>query len=168
MFNIGDLIIYVAHGICIIDDICEKTYMGITQNYDVLHPLEDCKFKISTPVDNDKVTMLELIDKEEAKVIMESFLQPGISWVEIMSHPTQLYSEVVKQGNRKEIAKVVNTLMRKKYRAESNGRKFHKTDNDLLSYVQNILFAELAMSFNTTFEEINDKVMSLLAISENN
>lgn len=76
--------------------------------------------------------------------------------------------EVVKQGNRKEIAKVVNTLMRKKYKAECNGRKFHKTDNYLLTYVENILFAELAMSFNTTFEEIYEKVMSLIAISENN
>ena len=31
MYNIGDLMIYSAHGICRVDDICEKTISGITK-----------------------------------------------------------------------------------------------------------------------------------------
>ncbi|MDQ6596090.1 CarD family transcriptional regulator [Bacillus salipaludis] len=41
MFNIGDLIIYSGHGICRVDDICEKTVSGITRTYYVLHPMEN-------------------------------------------------------------------------------------------------------------------------------
>ena len=43
MYNIGDLIIYSSHGICRIDDICEKEYYGVAKNYYVLHPMEDYK-----------------------------------------------------------------------------------------------------------------------------
>lgn len=73
MFNIGELIIYSAHGICRIDDICEKTYFGVTKNFYILHPVVDYRLTISTPVDNNKVVMLELLSKEEAEEILESF-----------------------------------------------------------------------------------------------
>ena len=40
MFNVGDIIIHSAHGLCEIDDICEKTYGDTTRTYYVLHPLK--------------------------------------------------------------------------------------------------------------------------------
>jgi CarD family transcriptional regulator len=166
MFNIGDLIIYSGQGICQIDDISEKTYLGITQNYYVLHPIEGNKLEISIPVDNDKVVMLNLINRDEAEEIIESFSLPGVDWIEISSHRTQIYSDTIKKGNRKDIAKIANTLMRNKYRVESVGRKFYEQDNKLLIIIKSTLFAELAMSLNTTFEEINEKIISLIAISE--
>ena len=43
MFNIGDLIIYSALGICRIDNICEQTYNGTTRKYYVIQPIEDNK-----------------------------------------------------------------------------------------------------------------------------
>ncbi|MEC1526197.1 CarD family transcriptional regulator, partial [Neobacillus niacini] len=41
MYHIGDLVIYSAHGICKINDICNKTVSGITRSYYVLHPMEN-------------------------------------------------------------------------------------------------------------------------------
>jgi CarD family transcriptional regulator len=161
MFNIGELVVYSVHGICHIDDICEKAYLGVTKKYYVLHPLQDSKLTISTLVDNDKVTMLELIDKEEAEEIIESFKLPGISWIELNNQRNQLYYETVKTGNRKEISKIVNTLMRKKNEVEINGKKLSDPDNKLLTFAQNILFAELAFSLNTTFEAIYEKTNKL-------
>jgi CarD family transcriptional regulator len=166
MFNIGDLIIYSGQGICSIDDICERTFLGVTKSYYVLHPIENSSLKISAPVDNDKVMMLELINKNEAEEIIESFRLPGIGWIEIASHRIQGYSEIVKKGNRKEISQIANTLMRKKYKAELSGKKLYEQDSKLLTAIQNILFTELAMSLNTTFEEINEKIKSLIAIDE--
>jgi CarD family transcriptional regulator len=91
MFNIGDLIIYSVHGICCIDDICEKTFMGVTRDYYILHPIQDSKLTISTPVENNKVIMLEIIDRNEAEEIIESFKLTGISWIEISSNRAETY-----------------------------------------------------------------------------
>jgi len=165
MFNVGDLIIYSAQGICRIDDICAKTYWGITKDYYVLHPIENCKLTISIPVDN-KVIMLGLIDKNEAEEIIESFKLPGINWIELCSERAQVYLEIVRKGNRKEISKIVNTLIRKKHRADISGKKFYQQDSKLLVFIQNILFKELAMSLNTTFEAIHERITSLIAVSE--
>ena len=39
MFNIGDVVIYSAHGISKIDNICEKTFSNVTKTYYELLPL---------------------------------------------------------------------------------------------------------------------------------
>ena len=162
MFDIGDLIIYSGQGICRIDAICEKTYLGVTKDYYVLHPVENKKLEISIPVDNDKVKMLNLMPPEEAEEMIESFKLPGIEWIEVMGTRAQTYSDIVKHGNRRDIAKLANTLMRKKRMTEGCGRRFHEKDKQLLTHIQHILFAELAISLTTTYEEIARRIDGLI------
>ncbi|EKN66609.1 CarD family transcriptional regulator [Neobacillus bataviensis LMG 21833] len=163
MFTIGDLVIYSAHGICKIDDICEKTISGITRTYYVLHPMDNNhQLTISTPVNNDKVVMLELIQQEETNEILESFKNPGIKWVDNPNIRFKLFSDIINTGDRKDIAMVVNTLMQKKVEAELHGKKLYEQDRKLLNNTQNILFKELAISLETTFEEINEMVIRFI------
>lgn len=72
MFKVGDLIIYSGQGICRIDDICKQRFLGEAKDYYVLHPIASPSLKTSTPVDNDKVLMLELINMDEALEIIEA------------------------------------------------------------------------------------------------
>ncbi|MFC4559413.1 CarD family transcriptional regulator [Virgibacillus kekensis] len=163
MFNIGDLIIYSTHGICKIDDICDKTVSGVTRTYYVLHPMEDDHhLTISTPVNDSKVVMLELIHKEEASTILDSFQYPGIEWNDNPNERFRKYSDIVNSGNRKEIASVINTLMRRKTEAELQEKKLYERDHKLLNTIKNILFKELAISMNTTFEDVNENVFKVI------
>ncbi|MGG7143322.1 CarD family transcriptional regulator [Clostridium nigeriense] len=164
MFKKGDLVIYSSHGVCKIDDVCEKTISYVTKSYYTLHPMEDNKLSISIPVDNDKVSILELLTKEEAGTILESFKDEGVEWINIDKDRSEKYSEIIKKGNRTEIAKIVNTLMKEKINLESNGKKFHEKDKKMLSGIQNILFSELAFLLNTTSQEIEKKVSGYINI----
>lgn len=162
MFKVGDLIIYSGQGICRIDDICEQTILEESKDYYILYPVASPSLKISTPVDNKKVLMMELISKADACKAMESFKKPGIDWIEIASNRMGQYSEIVKKGNRREILKVANTLMRKKYETELKGKKMYGQDNNFLNNIKNILFSELALAFDTTFEAIDERITSLI------
>ncbi|MGG7057727.1 CarD family transcriptional regulator [Clostridium nigeriense] len=164
MFKKGDLVLYSAHGVCKIDDICEKTISYVTKSYYILHPMEDNKLSISIPVDNDKVSILELLTKEEAGIILESFKDDGAEWINIDKDRSEKYNEVIKQGNRTEIAKIVNTLMKEKNSLENNGKKFHEKDKKMLLGVQNTLFSELAFLLDTTRDEIEKKVSGYVNI----
>ena len=128
--------------------------------------MENCSLSISAPVDNDKVVMIELLTKEEALKILESFKLPGIEWIEADSERNKTYSSIVKQGNRKEIAKIVNTLIRKKISIENSKKKFHERDKKLLTSIENILFEELAFILGTTSEKVNEQVLSYISESE--
>jgi CarD family transcriptional regulator len=55
--------------------------------------------------------------------------------------------------------------MRKRHKAEANGKKLYEQDSKLLNLIQNILFAELAMSLNTTFEAINEKIVTFISVA---
>ncbi|MDR7856524.1 CarD family transcriptional regulator [Tissierella sp.] len=163
MFDIGDLIIYSGQGICCIDEICEREYFGVTKSYYVLHPVENDKLKISIPVDSQDVVMLRLMDREEAEEIIETFKLAGIEWIDKVNHRNQVYSNIVKTGNRKEISMIVNTLMREKIKTENNGKKFDERDKKLLISVQNILFSELALPLNTTVEAIEERILGIIS-----
>jgi CarD family transcriptional regulator len=161
MYNIGDLVIYSAHGICEINDICDKTVSGITRSYYVLHPMDNKHhLTISIPVNNDKVAILDLIQKEEAQEILASFKYPGVVWDDKPNNRLHLYSEILNTGVRKEIAKVINTLLRKKIDVELHDKKLNEQDRKLLINAQNILFKELAISLNTSYEKINEIIIS--------
>ncbi|HWK24800.1 MAG TPA: CarD family transcriptional regulator [Ureibacillus sp.] len=164
MFNIGDTIIYSSHGLCQIDGISEKTFSGVTKTYYVLHPLNNEKLEISTPVDNK--TISTLMEKKEAKEILNLFTQPGVDWIEKGNQRTQAYSSISKKGDRKEIAKVINTLLVKKHELEGNERKFPEQDRKLLVSMQSILFSELALALDVTTEKISENVHQLLGIDE--
>ncbi len=167
MFKIGDLILYSAHGICKIDDICEKTISNVKKSYYSLHPMNDGKLKISIPVDNDKIAIQELLTREEAENIIESFKFEGYEWIDIDNERCTKYNEIIKQGNRTEIAKIANTLMKKKNELESNGKKFHEKDKKILLSIQSILFSELAFILNTTLEEIKDEISGYINNEKN-
>ncbi|WP_019244457.1 MULTISPECIES: CarD family transcriptional regulator [Bacillus] len=168
MYNIGDLVIYSTHGICRIDDICKKTYSGITRTYYVLHPIEDHSLTINTPVDNKNLGIMQgIINRNEAEEILQSFKLPGISWIEKSHDRNKIYTDIIKTGTSKEISKVINTLMRKKAEDESNGKKLAESDKQILILTQNILFKELSIALNTTFEAIAQEVHKILNIKFN-
>lgn len=165
MFKEGDLVTYSTHGICKIVDICTKTYSGITRNYYVLHPIGDSNLTIQCPTDNKQNVMQEMMDEGEAEEILESFKQPGMNWIEKPNDRKRYYSDMLKTGNRETIAKIVNTLMRKKRKVENDGKKLAEADRKMLCSIQNILFKELAFSLNTSFETIDKQVNKLIKLN---
>lgn len=162
MFNIGDVIIYSTHGLSQIDDICEKTFSNITRTYYVLHPLAETNLTISTPVDNDKVVMLKLLNREEATEILQSFKRPGTSWIEDLRQRNKGFQSRVKTGDRKEIALIANTLMRKEHELSLINKKLYDQDRRLLHSIQSLLFKEIASSLETSIEEIYEIVNDMI------
>ncbi|RDW16100.1 CarD family transcriptional regulator [Oceanobacillus arenosus] len=162
MFDIGDQIIYSVHGLCKIDDICEKTFGNKTRNYYVLHPLDDLRLTINVPVNSDQAVMLKVMEKEEAEEILQSFLQPGITWIEDPRQRNKEYSSLINTGDRKSIVKIANTLIKEQYYASQNKKRLYDQDRNLLTNIQNIMFEELAVSLNTSVGEISQRVIRMV------
>ena len=164
MFEVGKLIIYSSHGICKIDGISEKVIMGESKYYYDLHPVNASSLKISIPVDNDSIVMLELINKEEAEEILASFKYDGIAWIDKNTERQQTYSNMIKKGNREDIAKIINTLMRHKLKLELINKKLNNQDQNLLNSIQQILFNEIAISLEVSYEAILERVNHIITV----
>lgn len=165
MFNIGDLVIYSTHGVCKVDDICEKTVAGVTREYYELSPVKnEHALAISTPVNNTGVTILKLMDKEEAGDVLDTFKIPYTENVDIR-RPNS-YTKLVDTGDRKEVANVVNALMRKKMEMMQDNKKLNQRDQDFLDTAKSALFKELAISLDTSSNKINETVLSMIKQAE--
>jgi CarD family transcriptional regulator len=106
--------------------------------------------------------MLNLIGREEAEEVLQSFRSPGIEWIEKNTNRNQTYSQIISSGNRVGIAQIINTLMRQKHKVESNKKKLSNQDQKMLTSTQDILFKEIALALETTYEAVLDKVNSMI------
>lgn len=162
MFNIGDVIIYSAQGLCKIDDICEKEFFDEKKTYYVMHPLDNPQLTIHAPVHNEKVLMLKTMNKQEAQEIIESFREPGIEWIEDFRKRASHYEGIIKSGDRKEIARIANTLIRKNNELKEQQKKLYEQDRNMLQDIEDILFKEIAIALDITLEEVCEEVEKLM------
>lgn len=158
MFNVGDLVIYDSHGICHIDNIRNKTLIDVTKPYYELHPLDDPSLKISTPVDRAKVVMKSIIERDEAEALIGIFKQPGMRWMDNNNQRATKFNAIIKTGDRLEIAKIANTLMRRKHILDMNNKTLSKRDRDILDHIRDILFIEMAIALDITNEALEDTI----------
>ncbi|WP_010531386.1 CarD family transcriptional regulator [Lentibacillus jeotgali] len=154
MFNIGDTIIYSTHGLCKIDDISERDYSNSRRTYYVMHPIESPELTINTPVNNDQSIMLAIMDKDEAERVLHSFKDQGIQWIDDARQRHKHYSSLINTGNRTDICKVANTLLRRELETHRRQIKMQDQDRKLLEYIKSIMFKELAISLDTSYENI--------------
>lgn len=106
--------------------------------------------------------MLSLFNKEQASEIIDSFNNPPLEWNDKPNARLANFSELINSGDLRQIAKVVNTLMRRKIEVKLEGRNLYKRDHKILNTFQMILFKELALSLDTTYEKINRMIASRL------
>lgn len=160
MFNIGDLVVYSTHGVCQIEGVCEKTVAGVTRNYYELSPVNnEHELSISAPVEGQGTTILKLMNKDEAGDVLESFKIPMTENKDIRPHS---YNKLVHSGDRKEIANIVNMLMRKKLQMEEDNKKLNRRDQDLLDMARGALFKELAISLDTSSNKIGETIVKMI------
>lgn len=161
MFKVGDVVVYSVHGLCRINDICEKSIADETKMYYVLNPLDQPSLTISTPVEN-KGLIMEMMDKEEAEDLLYSFAKPGAAWIHEVRKRISYYSETLKSGDRRQIAGVLNTLMRKHLEASMNNKRLYEQDRRLMENIQNVLFKELAMVLDKSLDEVYSLVEEMV------
>jgi CarD family transcriptional regulator len=129
-----------------------------------MHPLNNSKLVINVPIHSDKINLQDVVSKNTAEKIIDSFKQPGVEWIEKNNHRIHIYSEAIKKGDRFEIAKILNTLMYKQREDELLGKKLSSQDMKLLTTIQNILFSEIAISLETTSDNIYNRVVKCLQL----
>ena len=110
-------------------------------------PLEDSRLKISVPVDSHKVTCWILSRDEAEEILGVQAARHELDRDRYPEEPDNSDSQYLK---------------RKKHEAENKGKKLHKQDDKLLTLTQNVLFTELAMSLDTTFEKVDEMVSGMI------
>lgn len=144
MFQVNDVIIYGAHGVCKITGTEEKTVSGKKKTYFVLKPVNDPCSTIFAPTDNALALnkMRRLLTKEEIHSLIDSMQAENAVWVANENERKELYKSILARGNHLELIKMIKAIYAHKKEREAEGKRLHMSDERFFKDAEQILHNE--------------------------
>ena len=164
MYQVNDMIVYGAHGVCRIAEIEERDFNGSPIEYYILKPVYDEKATIFVPVLNDRLTakMRRVLSKDEMEALIESMPKEGTLWVENERQRKELYKEIVSRGDRAELIGMIKALHLHQQKQLAKGRKLHSADERFLREAEKMLYDEIAMVLHIKPDQVISYILQQL------
>lgn len=144
MFQVNDVIIYGAQGVCKITGTEEKTMNGKKKIYFVLKPVKDKSSTIFAPIDNELVLkkMRRLLTKDEIHKLIDSMPEENAVWVENENERKELYKSILAKGDHLELIQMIKAIYAHKKEREAEGKRLHISDERFFKDAEQILYNE--------------------------
>ncbi len=158
MFNIGDIAVYPAHGVGVIEAVESKVIGGVERTFYVMRLLES-NLTVLVPKDNaEKVGLRGLISKEEASKVYEILSQKSVSYSsQTWNRRYREYMDKLKSGSIYDVAAVLRDL-----HLVSKQKPLSFGERKLYDTAKNLLIKELALAEGTKEEEVEKKIQEIL------
>lgn len=156
MFKVGDLAVYPAHGVGVVEAIENKEISGSTVKFYILRLLNN-GMTIMIPTNNiESVGLREIIPLNQVSQVYEVLKDKenkSVKENQTWNRRYREYSEKIKTGSVFEVAGVLRDL---------NLLKLHKDlsygEKKILDTARNLLIRELALATNTGEENIEEEL----------
>lgn len=150
MFQVNDVIIYGAQGVCKITGTEEKTISGKKKTYFVLRPVSDKGSTIFAPTDNALVLkkMRRLLTKDEILKLIDSMRSENAVWVENENERKELYKNILAEGDHLELIKMLKAIYAHQKEREAEGKRLHMSDERFFKDAEQILYNEFQYVLN--------------------
>lgn len=144
MFQVNDVIIYGAQGVCIITDIEEKTVNHVKKTYFVLKPVGDKGSTIFVPTDNELALrkMRRPLTKDEIHKLIDSMRSENAVWIANENERKERYKNILAKGEHLELIKMVKAIYAHKKEREAEGKRLHMSDERFFKDAEQILYNE--------------------------
>lgn len=156
MYNIGDVVIYGTFGICKIDSIEKRDLTGAEQEYYILRHTRSDKNIFYVPTDNEAAVskLRPVCSKKEIDDLISDMDNEKLIWIENDMKRKEEYSRIIKEGDKKEIIRLIKTLYLRRKEIAQNGRKLRASDESYLDLAENMLFEEFAYALGIERDEV--------------
>ncbi len=142
MFNVGDVVVYPAHGVAEVESIEEKEISSTKIPFFILKVL-DTQMTVMVPISNaDNVGIRKLINDEGITQVMDILRQTDVpidnqTW----NRRYREYMEKIKSGSAFEIAEVLRDLNILK-----RGKELSFGERKMFDTAKNLLITEISIS----------------------
>lgn len=167
MFELNDLIVYGATGVCEVKAIGTPPIEGIDKSriYYTLLPVYSNEGVIYTPVDNPRVAMRIIMSEEYAHELIDRIPEFETYKPDNAKQWETSCKEAVRNCDSEACCRIVKTLYIRKMRRKDSGRKATTFDERYLHNTEEHLFGELASALKKSKEEVSEWVNAKLDAS---
>jgi len=157
MFNVSDMVMYGARGVCEIIDIAKKDFNeGKERTYYILRPVYDTKATIFVPVSNETLTnkMRHVLSSDEIYDMIRTMPDEDTIWIENENLRKIKYKEILADGNREELVKLIKTLYFHEQNRIADGKKLSMSDERFMKAAESLLYDEFALVLDIERDEV--------------
>ena len=161
MFEKGELIICGGHGVCRVIDITDNPIdrLDKKRKYYLLEPVFEKTSTIYTPVDNEKIIMRRIMNKEEAEKLIAHVREIDVMWVQEEKRREQTYKEAIRTYDSRSLVQIIKTLYQRKRSRINEGKKVLSSDEQYLHKAEELLYSEMSIALSIP----KDKVEAYIA-----
>ncbi len=156
MFKKGELIMCGGHGVCRVVDITGNPVdrLDKKRKYYVLEPVFEKASTIYTPVDNEKIVMRKIMNREEAEALIERITEIETVWIQEEKRRERMYKEAIRTYDCRSLVQIIKTLYLRKQNRLNEGKKVLSSDEQYLRKAEELLYSEMSLALSIPKEEV--------------
>lgn len=160
MFEKDQLIMCGGHGVCRVVNITGNPVdrLDKVRKYYVLEPVFQKGSTVYTPVDNDKVVMRRIMNKEEAKELAEGVGQIETVWIQEEKGREQMYKDAIRTYDCRSLVQIIKTLYLRKQDRLKEGKKVLSSDEQYLRKAEELLYGEMSLALSIPKEDVESYI----------
>ena len=165
MYNIGDVVMYGTFGICKIESIEKRDFMGEENDYYILHHVYNEKNTFYVPVDNAQAVnrLHKVCSKADVDELIGHMNAEAPIWIDNEIKRKEEYSRIIKSGDKKEIIRLIKALYLHRKELYAEKKKLRSSDESYLTIAENMLFEEFAYALDIDRSEVVDYIEKHIA-----
>ena len=144
MFQINDVVVYGAQGVCKIVGIQEQKIDGTSKTYFVLKPADDRGATFYVPTWNEKALakMRIVMTKQDVDALIDSMPNKKPAWIENENERKETYKRILAGGNQTQIISMIQAIYLHKKEREAEGKRLHMSDEHFMKDAEQLLYNE--------------------------
>ena len=160
MFEKDQLIMCGGHGVCRVVNITGNPIdrLDKVRKYYVLEPVFEKGSTVYTPVDNDKVVMRRIMNKEEAEALAERITQIETVWIQEEKGREQMYKDAIRTYDCRSLVQIIKTLYLRKQDRLKEGKKVLSSDEQYLRNAEELLYSEMSLALSIPKENVESYI----------
>lgn len=157
MFTAGDMAVYPAHGVGLIEAIETQTIAGIDQSFYVMKILDNDMTIMIPTTNSDNVGLRAIISQEEVEEVIEILKERDIKISsQTWNRRYRDYMEKIKTGSVYEVAVVLRDLF-----ILREDKELSYGERKMMDTAKNLLVKELSLAQKTDEEKIEQQIEKL-------
>ena len=160
MFEKGELIMCGGHGVCRVIDITGNPIdrSDLKKKYYVLEPVFEKASTIYTPVDNEKIVMRRIMNREEAEKLIAQIEEIDTMWIQEEKRREQTYKEAIRTYDSRSLVQIIKTLYKRKRSRINEGKKVLSSDEQYLHKAEELLYSEMSLALSIPKNEVESYI----------
>lgn len=164
MFEKGEFVIYETAGVCQVMDVTTIKMDGAQKDrlYYILRPVKESGSSIYCPVDNTKVHIRRIMNRQEAEDLLNEIPDAEELWIPNEKMREDKYREAIRSCDAHRYVQIIKTLYLRRIERMAEKKKITSTDEKYLRVAEDALYAELSIPLQIPKERMSDYIADRL------